>query len=179
MIVYECFFESARFSLPIFIYLPCPPHWASRLPPDQLYSSVVPTPIFSTGITTNMSQMNSDIAPQIEAKSYHDETIHVEQADDEIKADMIQFKADAVEAENAEHSMTVLEAVKAYPMACFWAFVMSFTIVSCPTLPSEVRSADSCRLWNPTMYSSLETSWPFPPSETGSVYLTKRLAVMS
>lgn len=126
-----------------------------------------------------MSQMNSDIAPQIEAKSYHDETIHVEQADDEIKADMIQFKADAVEAENAEHSMTVLEAVKAYPMACFWAFVMSFTIVSCPTLPSEVRSADSCRLWNPTMYSSLETSWPFPPSETGSVYLTKRLAVMS
>ncbi|OXC83578.1 MFS transporter, SP family, general alpha glucoside:H+ symporter [Cryptococcus neoformans AD1-7a] len=75
-----------------------------------------------------MSQLNSGIAPQIEAKSYH-ETIHVEQADDELKADMTQFKADAVEAENAEHSMTVLEAVKAYPMACFWAFVMSFTII--------------------------------------------------
>lgn len=39
------------------------------------------------------------------------------------------FKADAIEAENAEHNMTVLEAVRAYPMASFWAFVMSCTIV--------------------------------------------------
>lgn len=124
-----------------------------------------------------MSQLNSGIAPQIEAKSYH-ETIHVEQADDELKADMTQFKADAVEAENAEHSMTVLEAVKAYPMACFWAFVMSFTIVSCPPCP-EVRSADSYRLWNPTMYSSLEISWPYPPSKTASVYSMKPPAIMS
>ena len=41
------------------------------------------------------------------------------------------FKADAIEAENAEHNMTVLGAVKAYPMAAFWAFVMSSMIVSC------------------------------------------------
>lgn len=41
------------------------------------------------------------------------------------------FKAGAIEAENAEHNMTVLEAVRAYPMASFWAFVMSCTIVSC------------------------------------------------
>lgn len=40
------------------------------------------------------------------------------------------YKADAIEAENAEHNMTVLEAVRQYPMASFWAFVMSFTIVS-------------------------------------------------
>lgn len=39
------------------------------------------------------------------------------------------YKADAVEAENAEHNMTVMEAVRAYPMATFWAFVMSCTIV--------------------------------------------------
>ena len=39
-------------------------------------------------------------------------------------------KADAMEAENAEANMTVLQAVKAYPMACFWAFIMSSTIVS-------------------------------------------------
>ncbi|KFY32222.1 hypothetical protein V493_00392 [Pseudogymnoascus sp. VKM F-4281 (FW-2241)] len=38
-------------------------------------------------------------------------------------------KADAVEAENVEHNMTVLEAVRAYPMASFWAFVMSCTII--------------------------------------------------
>ena len=46
------------------------------------------------------------------------------------KYDEVQFKADAMEAENAEHAMTVLQAVKAYPMACFWAFIMSSTIVS-------------------------------------------------
>ena len=40
------------------------------------------------------------------------------------------FKADAIDAENAEHNMTVLQAVRAYPMATFWAFVMSSMIVS-------------------------------------------------
>lgn len=39
------------------------------------------------------------------------------------------FRADAMEAETAESSMTVLEAVKAYPMACWWAFIMSSTII--------------------------------------------------
>lgn len=47
------------------------------------------------------------------------------------KAVVSEFKADAIEAENAEHNMTVLQAVKAYPMASFWAFVISCTIVSC------------------------------------------------
>jgi hypothetical protein len=46
------------------------------------------------------------------------------------KALVADYKADAIEAENAEHNMTVLQAVKAYPMASFWAFVMSCTIVS-------------------------------------------------
>jgi SP family general alpha glucoside:H+ symporter-like MFS transporter len=46
------------------------------------------------------------------------------------KAHVADYKADAIEAENAEHNMGVLEAVRAYPMASFWAFVMSFTIVS-------------------------------------------------
>ena len=46
------------------------------------------------------------------------------------KAKVADYKADAIEAENAEHDMTVLGAVRAYPMASFWAFVMSFTIVS-------------------------------------------------
>jgi SP family general alpha glucoside:H+ symporter-like MFS transporter len=39
----------------------------------------------------------------------------------------------AIDAEKIEHDMTVLEAVKAYPAASWWAFVMSATIVSsCP-----------------------------------------------
>lgn len=46
------------------------------------------------------------------------------------KAGLAAYKADAIEAENLEHNMTVLEAVRAYPMASFWAFVMSSTIVS-------------------------------------------------
>lgn len=48
----------------------------------------------------------------------------------DIKSDEANFRADAMEAENAEHNMTVLQAVKAYPMACLWAFIMSSTIVS-------------------------------------------------
>jgi SP family general alpha glucoside:H+ symporter-like MFS transporter len=54
-----------------------------------------------------------------------------------VKADVVDYKADAILAENAEHNMTVLGAVKAYPMASFWAFVMSCTIVSCPPATSN------------------------------------------
>ncbi|KAK3072074.1 hypothetical protein LTR53_007505 [Teratosphaeriaceae sp. CCFEE 6253] len=45
------------------------------------------------------------------------------------KAAVADYKAEAIEAENAEHNMTVLQAVKAYPMASFWAFVISCTII--------------------------------------------------
>ncbi|KAH7144196.1 general substrate transporter [Dactylonectria estremocensis] len=45
------------------------------------------------------------------------------------KAAVADYKADAMEAENAEHNMGVLEAMRAYPMASFWAFVMSCTII--------------------------------------------------
>lgn len=40
------------------------------------------------------------------------------------------YKAAAMEAETAEQQSGVLQAVKEYPMAAFWAFVMSCTIVS-------------------------------------------------
>ncbi|GAB7353361.1 hypothetical protein MBLNU459_g3844t1 [Dothideomycetes sp. NU459] len=36
---------------------------------------------------------------------------------------------DAFQGENREHEMGVLEAIKTYPMACFWAFIMCFTII--------------------------------------------------
>ncbi|KAK8844854.1 hypothetical protein IAR55_006704 [Kwoniella newhampshirensis] len=58
-----------------------------------------------------------------------DADLHVENAAPLALTDAQGHKADAIEAENAEHSMTVLQAVKAYPWACFWAFVMSFTII--------------------------------------------------
>ena len=44
-------------------------------------------------------------------------------------------RAGAIEAENTEHRMGVLEAVRAYPAASWWAFLMSCTIVSsCPQI---------------------------------------------
>lgn len=45
------------------------------------------------------------------------------------KSKINDYKAGAIEAENVEHKMTVLQAVRAYPMASFWAFVMSACIV--------------------------------------------------
>ena len=42
-------------------------------------------------------------------------------------------RSGAIDAEKIEHDMTVLQAVKAYPAASWWALVMSCTIVSsCP-----------------------------------------------
>jgi MFS transporter, SP family, general alpha glucoside:H+ symporter len=39
-------------------------------------------------------------------------------------------RSGAIDAEKIEHEMTVLQAVRAYPAASWWAFVMSCTIVS-------------------------------------------------
>ena len=36
----------------------------------------------------------------------------------------------AFDGENREHEETLWQAVKENPMACFWAFIMCFTIVS-------------------------------------------------
>jgi SP family general alpha glucoside:H+ symporter-like MFS transporter len=54
---------------------------------------------------------------------------HVYDADEKAHYD----RTGAIDAEKIEHDMTVLQAVKAYPAASWWAFVMSCTIVSsCP-----------------------------------------------
>ncbi|KAI1347561.1 sugar transporter [Xylaria sp. FL0043] len=66
---------------------------------------------------------NSDVKAET-GVSQHEHAFDLDE-----KAQIADYKADAVEAENAEHNMTVLEAVKAYPMATFWAFVMSSTII--------------------------------------------------
>lgn len=79
------------------------------------------------------------IEPNGEKKSYDGEIEAKENT-----GTVSQFKADAVEAETAEYNMTVMEAVKAYPMACFWAFVMSSTIVSCLLSLLREAAADSC-----------------------------------
>jgi hypothetical protein len=77
-------------------------------------------------------------SPEVEATGGISPAEHAYDLDE--KAKIADYKADAVEAENAEHKMTVLEAVREYPMASFWAFIMSFTIVSCiPPFPLSNR----------------------------------------
>jgi SP family general alpha glucoside:H+ symporter-like MFS transporter len=49
-------------------------------------------------------------------------------------------RAGAIEAERVEHDMTVIQAVKAYPAASWWAFVMSCTIVSTKLCPLRGKS---------------------------------------
>lgn len=45
-------------------------------------------------------------------------------------AKLAEYKAAAMEAETAEQQSGVLQAVREYPMAALWAFIMSCTIVS-------------------------------------------------
>lgn len=77
--------------------------------------------------------MNSDLtekqtsASEIEAQPSMGGPIH------DVGEKVVYDRAGAIDAEEAEHRMTVPQAVKAYPAASWWAFVMSCTIVSsCP-----------------------------------------------
>jgi SP family general alpha glucoside:H+ symporter-like MFS transporter len=74
-----------------------------------------------------------------EVKPYGDAPItekgisQVEDTSYDDKANSAANKAAAIEAENAEHALGVIDTVKAYPMAATWAFVMSCTIVRLPS----------------------------------------------
>lgn len=61
-------------------------------------------------------------------------------------------RAGAIGAEEGEHRMGVLEAVKAYPAASWWAFVMSCTIVR-PRLQSTGSHLTKNRSWSHTVSS--------------------------
>lgn len=75
--------------------------------------------------TVDSKSPSGDLA-EVEADNGHID----HSADLDEKAQISAYKAGAIEAENAEHNMGVWEAVKLYPMATFWAFIMSTTIVS-------------------------------------------------
>ena len=55
----------------------------------------------------------------LEGKGHQAQVEHVIEPDE--KAAAANMKADAIEAENAEHALGVIAAVKAYPMATLWA----------------------------------------------------------
>lgn len=59
------------------------------------------------------------------------------------------YKAAAMEAEVAEQKSGVVQAVKEYPMAALWAFVMSCTIVrrlSAPSRPNPLSNVVTKKL---------------------------------
>jgi SP family general alpha glucoside:H+ symporter-like MFS transporter len=67
------------------------------------------------------------------------ETIHVDNVDHVMQEKNVghpqvlsekDIMENAFEAENREHDMGLWEAVKDHPVACFWAFIFCFTIVS-------------------------------------------------
>ncbi|KAB5577891.1 maltose permease [Coniochaeta sp. 2T2.1] len=79
--------------------------------------------------------MPTGIAPKNESSDVveHNEELKQEKGEyglgqsDSPDKDLI--NQDAYNGENYEHSLTTWVAAKAYPWACFWAFVMCFTIV--------------------------------------------------
>lgn len=70
----------------------------------------------STAITEPKDELHHRVAP-----------VDTHQSGVQINSDLMN---DAVDGENREHSMGMWEAAKSHPWACFWAFTMSFTIVS-------------------------------------------------
>lgn len=77
-------------------------------------------------MSNHVDEKTAGGAPELESASQIENVYNLDE-----NAKVADYKADAIEAETAEHNMGVLEAVRAYPMASFWAFIMSFTIVSC------------------------------------------------
>ncbi|WVQ69778.1 uncharacterized protein L199_007998 [Kwoniella botswanensis] len=66
---------------------------------------------------------------------------------------------EAVNAEELEHSMGVLEAAKAYPMGCFWAFVICFCII--------MESYDTFLIGNFVALPSFTQAYGIPVVENG------------
>jgi SP family general alpha glucoside:H+ symporter-like MFS transporter len=75
----------------------------------------------------------------MEAKGHPVQVENAYGSDTDEKSNAAHMKADAIEAENVELNMGVLEAVRRYPMATLWAFIFSCTIVS--GMPAMTPSA--------------------------------------
>jgi len=77
-------------------------------------------------MSTAVDSKTYEDSPHVEEKiSKGPDSTHYDE-----KPEISAMKQGAMDAENAEHNMGVIEAVKLYPMAAFWAFTMSCTIVS-------------------------------------------------
>ena len=120
---------------------------------------------------------------------------HVDVVHSEVLANR-DLMSDAVDGENREHEMGVWTAVKKYPWAALWAFIMCFTIVSLaiipphagshPQLRSESRMCGEgpegelmqvlVRSWSRLTCSSTVTLLRFPRSKKNTVSTSRDLA---
>lgn len=71
---------------------------------------------------------------------------HIDAANSKVLADS-DLMNDAFDGENEEHKQGLWDAVKTHPKACFWAFIMCFTIVS--LIPGVRAGASYMRLIYP------------------------------
>jgi hypothetical protein len=78
-----------------------------------------------SGINPEKPGVAAEIDEAQRNKSVHEHEMEIQE-----KVDY--NRSGAIDAENLEHRMTVLQAVRAYPSASWWAFVMSCTIVRDP-----------------------------------------------
>lgn len=68
---------------------------------------------------------------------------HIDAAGNKTLADA-DLMNDAFDGENEEHNQGLWQAVKTHPKACFWAFIMCFTIVSFPSFFVLGGSTPAC-----------------------------------
>jgi len=80
----------------------------------------------------------SDPISDLEGKGHNAQVENVLEPDE--KAAAANMKADAIEAENAEHALGVIDAAKAYPMATLWAFVSPLLAVACGFVNSVMHT---------------------------------------
>lgn len=75
----------------------------------------------------------------------------------------------AYEAENREHEMGLWEAFRTYPWACFWAFLMCFTIVCKFFKYHSDLLTKVCRSWSLSTCSYAAAGLPLAPFSVNTV----------
>jgi hypothetical protein len=77
----------------------------------------------------------------VEPKKHYDVDIQQLKEKDTLHSEILVNKdlmTDAFQGEDSEHNQTVWQAVLSHKMACFWAFVMCFTMSVSPLLVDAI-----------------------------------------
>lgn len=82
-------------------------------------------------MSTGVADTNTGRGVVVDDEKHVSDTDHVDAATSKVLADS-DLMNDAFTGEAKEHEQGLWEAVKTHPKACFWAFIMCFTIVSFP-----------------------------------------------